>query len=137
MAGPAFLDNEERGQQVIDEASTVRAKTLPFSQLTEKTDDLEVLLSLAKEETDPSSQENAFREVNGEYENLTRELEAFELKMLLSGEFDKNNAFLTSHAGAGGTESCDWADMLLRMYHPLTKRSRFSHQIFDIQKRYE
>ena len=134
MAGPAFWDNKERAQQVIDEASTVRAKTLPFSQLAEKTDDLEVLLSLAKEETDPSSQENAFREVNGEYENLTRELEAFELKMLLSGEFDKNNAFLTIHAGAGGTESCDWADMLLRMYQRWTERSGFSNQIVDIQE---
>jgi len=134
MAGPAFWDNKERAQQVIDEASTVRAKTLPFSQLTEKADDLEVLLSLAKEETDPSGQENAFREVNGEYENLTRELEAFELKMLLSGEFDKNNAFLTIHAGAGGTESCDWADMLLRMVQRWTERSGFSNQIVDIQE---
>jgi peptide chain release factor 2 len=134
MAGPAFWDNKERAQQVIDEASTVRAKTLPFSQLTEKVDDLEVLLSLAKEETDPSGQENAFREVNGEYENLTRELEAFELKMLLSGEFDKNNAFLTIHAGAGGTESCDWADMLLRMVQRWTERSGFSNQIVDIQE---
>jgi len=134
MAGPAFWDNKERAQQVIDEASTVRAKTLPFSQLTEKADDLEVLLSLAKEETDPSGQENTFREVNGEYENLTRELEAFELKMLLSGEFDKNNAFLTIHAGAGGTESCDWADMLLRMVQRWTERSGFSNQIVDIQE---
>jgi peptide chain release factor 2 len=134
MAGTAFWDNKERAQQVIDEASTVRAKTLPFSQLTEKADDLEVLLSLAKEETDPSGQENAFREVNGEYVNLTRELEAFELKMLLSGEFDKNNAFLTIHAGAGGTESCDWADMLLRMFQRWTERSGFSNQIVDIQE---
>jgi peptide chain release factor 2 len=134
MAEPAFWDNKERAQQVIDEASTVRAKTLPFSQLTEKADDLEVLLSLAEEETDPSGQENAFREVNGEYENLTRELEAFELKMLLSGEFDKNNAFLTIHAGAGGTESCDWADMLLRMFQRWTERSGFSNQIVDIQE---
>jgi peptide chain release factor 2 len=76
----------------------------------------------------------AFREVNGEYENLSRDLEAFELKMLLSGEFDKNNAFLTIHAGAGGTESCDWADMLLRMYQRWTERSGFSNQIVDIQE---
>lgn len=134
MAGPAFWDNKERAQKVIDEASTVRAKTLPFSQLTEKADDLEVLLSLAKEETDPSSQENAFREVSGEYASLSRELEAFELKMLLSGEFDKNNAFLTIHAGAGGTESCDWADMLLRMFQRWTERNGFSNQIVDIQE---
>jgi peptide chain release factor 2 len=134
MAEPAFWDNKERAQQVIDEASSVRSKTLPFSQLTEKADDLEVLLSLAKEETDPTSQLTAFREVNGEYGALSKELEAFELKMLLSGEFDKNNAFLTIHAGAGGTESCDWADMLLRMYQRWTERSGFSNQVVDIQE---
>src|SRR5260370_39885264 len=116
MAGPAFWDNKERAQQVIDEASTVRAKTLPFSQLTEKTDDLEVLLSLAKEETDPPSQETACREVNGEYENLTRELEPVELKMLLAAEVDKNSAFLPIHAGAGGTRSLGWAHIPLRLY---------------------
>jgi peptide chain release factor 2 len=134
MAEPAFWDNKERAQQVIDEASSVRAKTLPFSQLTEKADDLEVLLSLAKEETDPTSQLTAFREVNDEYESLSKELEAFELKMLLSGEFDKNNAFLTIHAGAGGTESCDWADMLLRMFQRWTERNGFSNQVVDIQE---
>jgi peptide chain release factor 2 len=134
MAEPAFWDNKERAQQVIDEASAVRSKTLPFSQLTEKADDLEVLLSLAKEETDPTSQLTAFREVNSEYESLSKELEAFELKMMLSGEFDKNNAFLTIHAGAGGTESCDWADMLLRMFQRWTERSGFSNQVVDIQE---
>ena len=134
MTQPAFWDNKDRAQQVIDEASSVRSKTLPFSQLTEKADDLEVFLALAKEETDPGSQLAAFREVNGEYELLSTELEAFELKMLLSGEFDKNNAFLTIHAGAGGTESCDWADMLLRMYQRWTERSGFSNQIVDIQE---
>src|ERR1700751_743212 len=134
MAEPGFWDNKERAQQVIDEASSVRSKTLPFSQLTEKADDLEVLLSLAKEETDPTRQLTALREVNGEYEALSKELEAFELKMLLSGEFDKNNAFMTIHAGAGGTESCDWADMLLRMYQRWIERSDFSSQIVDIQQ---
>jgi peptide chain release factor 2 len=134
MAGPGFWDNKERAQQVIDEASSIRSKTLPFSQLSEKADDLEVLLSLAKEESDPNSQSTAFREVNGEYEALGKELEAFELKLLLSGEFDKNNAFMTIHAGAGGTESCDWADMLLRMYQRWTERSGFSNQIVDIQE---
>ena len=54
--------------------------------------------------------------------------------MLLSGEFDKNNAFLTIHAGAGGTESCDWADMLLRMYQRWIERNDFSSRIVDIQQ---
>src|ERR1700741_4943499 len=134
MAEPAFWDNKERAQQVIDEASSVRSKTLPFSQLTEKADDLEVLLSLAKEETDPTSQLTAFREVEQEYAALIKELESFELRMLLSGEFDKSDTFLTIHAGAGGTESCDWADMLLRMYQRWIEQTGFKSQIVDIQE---
>ena len=134
MAGPEFWNNKDRAQQVIDESSSIRSKVLPFSQLTEKADDLEILLSLAEEEADPTAQLVAFREVHGEYELLSKDLEAFELKMLLSGEFDKNNAFLTIHAGAGGTESCDWADMLLRMYQRWIERSGFSSQIVDVQE---
>src|SRR5258707_8724430 len=57
----------------------------------------------------------------------------FKMKMVLYGEFDKNNAFLTIHAGAGGTESCDWADMLCRMYQRWIERSGFGSQIIDIQ----
>ena len=65
---------------------------------------------------------------------MLKELESFELKMLLSGEFDKNNAFLTIHAGAGGTESCDWADMLFRMYQRWIEQNGFRSQIIDIQE---
>jgi peptide chain release factor 2 len=134
MAGAEFWNNKERAQQIIDEAGSLRSKVLPLSGLIEKTDDLEVLLTLAEEEKDPAGQLAAFQEVEKEYAGIGKELEAFELKMLLSGEFDKNNAFLTIHAGAGGTESCDWADMLLRMYQRWTERSGFSNQIVDIQE---
>ncbi|MBV8813856.1 MAG: peptide chain release factor 2 [Verrucomicrobia bacterium] len=134
MAGAEFWSNKERAQQIIDEAGSLRSKILPLSGLIEKTDDLEVLLGLAEEEKDPAGQLTAFQEVERDYAGIGKELEAFELKMLLSGEFDKNNAFLTIHAGAGGTESCDWADMLLRMYQRWTERSGFSNQIVDIQE---
>src|SRR5467141_4083710 len=134
MAATDFWNNKEQAQKVIDETSTIRAKVQPLTGLIEKTDDLEILRSLAEEETDPGTQFTAFREVQQEYESVQRELEHFELKMLLSGEFDKNNAFLTIHAGAGGTESCDWADMLLRMYQRWIERNDFSSQIVDIQQ---
>ncbi len=134
MAATDFWGNKELAQKVIDETGLIRAKVQPLAALIQKTDDLEILRSLAEEETDPETQVTAFREVQQEYESARRELEHFELKMLLSGEFDKNNAFLTIHAGAGGTESCDWADMLLRMYQRWIERNGFSSQIVDIQQ---
>jgi peptide chain release factor 2 len=134
MAAADFWKSKEQAQKVIDEAGSIRAKVQPLTALIQKTDDLEILRALAEEESDPGAQATAFHEIQQEYESVLRELERFELKMLLSGEFDKNNAFLTIHAGAGGTESCDWADMLLRMYQRWIERSGFSSQIFDIQQ---
>jgi len=134
MAAPDFWNNKERAQKTIDENTVVRAKVQPLTALIGKVDDLEVLRSLAEEEQETSAQSNAFKEVQSEYESVLTELEKFELKMLLSGEFDKNNAFLTIHAGAGGTESCDWADMLLRMYQRWIERNEFKSQIVDIQE---
>jgi peptide chain release factor 2 len=133
MTASDFWNNKERAQAIIDEATEVRSKVTPLAALIQRSDDLEVLVSLAREEKDFESQASAFREVEQEYAALLKELESFELKMLLSGEFDKNNAFLTIHAGAGGTESCDWADMLFRMYQRWIERRGFTSQIIDIQ----
>jgi peptide chain release factor 2 len=134
MAASDFWNSKEQAQKVIDETSLIRAKVQPLAELIQKTDDLEILRSLAEEESDSDTQATAFREIQQDYGAVLGELEKFELKMLLSGEFDKNNAFLTIHAGAGGTESCDWADMLLRMYQRWIERSGFSSQIVDIQQ---
>src|SRR6516162_2058212 len=134
MTAPDFWNNKERAQAIIDETTEVRSKVTPLAALIQRSDDLEVLVSLAREEKDSESQASAFREVEQEYAALLKELENFELKMLLSGEFDKNNAFLTIHAGAGGTESCDWADMLFRMYQRWIERSGFKSETVDIQQ---
>jgi peptide chain release factor 2 len=134
MAAADFWVNKDRAQSAIDEASALRAKVHPLAALMQKADDLEILRTLAEEEKDSDAQLNAFREVEKEYSAVLKELEHFELKMLLSGEFDKNNAFLTIHAGAGGTESCDWADMLFRMYQRWIERNGFKSQIIDIQE---
>ena len=134
MTAADFWNNKDRAQATIDEATALRAKVQPLSALVQKTDDLEILRSLAEEENDSEARLTAFREVAQEYYAVLKELESFELKMLLSGEFDKNNAFLTIHAGAGGTESCDWADMLFRMYQRWIEQNGFRSQIIDIQE---
>ena len=124
MAAVDFWNNKDRAQTTIDEATALRGKILPLDALVQKTDDLEILKSLAEEETDtkPVNRVSRSRKV---YSRGSKELESFELQMLLSGEFDKNNAFVTIHAGAGGTESCDWADMLFRMYQRWIERNGF------------
>ena len=132
MTAADFWNNKDRAQATIDEATALRAKVLPLSALVQKTDDLEILRSLAEEEKEADL--IALQEVAQEYYAVLRDLESFELKMLLSGEFDKNNAFLTIHAGAGGTESCDWADMLFRMYQRWIEQNGFRSQIIDIQE---
>jgi peptide chain release factor 2 len=134
MTAADFWNNKDRAQTSIDEASSLRAKVHPLEALVQRADDLEVLKGLAEEENGSDARLAAFQEVESEYSAVLKELEAFELKMLLSGEFDKNNAFLTIHAGAGGTESCDWADMLFRMYQRWIERNGFKTQIVDIQE---
>ena len=134
MAAPDFWNNKERAQATIDETTDLRSKVQPLTALIQKAEDLEVLLDLAREEQAFESQQSAFREAEQEYSTLIKELEGFELRMLLSGEFDKNNAFLIIHAGAGGTESCDWAELLFRMYQRWIERSGFRSQIIDLQE---
>jgi peptide chain release factor 2 len=134
MTAADFWTNKDRAQATIDEATALRATVQPLSALAQKADDLDILRSLAEEEDHAEARLTAFREVAQEYYAVLKELESFELKMLLSGEFDKNNAFLTIHAGAGGTESCDWADMLFRMYQRWIERNGFRSQIIDIQE---
>ena len=97
-------------------------------------EDLEVLKELALEETSPAGQESAAKEVLAEHTALLQKVEAFELQSYLSGAHDKDNCFLVIHSGAGGTESCDWADMLMRMYQRWCERNGFKTEIIDIQQ---
>ena len=97
-------------------------------------DDLETLQLLADEETDPAQQAAAYAELAAEQARAKAALEEFELQQLLSGENDKSNAFVTVHSGAGGTESCDWAEMLLRMYERWGEHHGFGKAIMDIQE---
>ena len=132
MAKPEFWNNKESAQADVEKVSELRGKIQPFLSLESRAADLDVLKELAAEETS-ENQAAAVAEVRSEYDSLLRDLEKFELQQLLSGDFDKSPAFLTIHAGAGGTESCDWADMLLRMYSRWMERNEFQSETVDIQ----
>ena len=132
MAAPDFWDNREKAQRDMALVSSLKRKILPLEALEGRAADLDVLRGLALEEL-PQNQAAAAAEVVAEFESLRADLAKFELSSLLSGEFDANPAFLTIHAGAGGTESCDWADMLLRMYQRWMERQGLTFEIADIQ----
>lgn len=133
MAAADFWSNRERAQADVEEVSRLRSLINPFRELERETDDFEILQQLTAEENDAAQRSSAEADVAAEYARLMRKLEAFELRQFLSGPNDRSNAFVTIHSGAGGTESCDWADMLLRMYNRWIERSNFKSQTIDIQ----
>src|SRR5947209_14737592 len=133
MAAPDFWNNRERAQADVDEVSRLRSLINPFHELEREIEDFDALHQLAAEEKNESHRAQAEREVLSEHDRLVHKLEEFELRQFLSGESDRSNAFITIHSGAGGTESCDWADMLLRMYQRWIERSGLKSQIVDVQ----
>src|SRR6201987_4594873 len=134
MSAPDFWNNRDRAQSDVDEVSRLRAVINPFRDLEREIEDFEALHQLAAEEKDDPHRAQAEKEVATEHDRLVHKLDEFELPQFLSGENDRANAFVTIHSGAGGTESCDWADMLLRMYQRWIERSGFKSQTVDIQQ---
>ncbi len=132
MTDPDFWNNKEAAQRDVELVSELRGKISPFLDLESRAADLEILKDLTRGEP-PENQAQAIAEVRAEYDAILRDLEKFELHQLLSGEFDQSPTFLTIHSGAGGTESCDWADMLMRMYTRWMERSDLKFETVDIQ----
>ena len=134
MSAADFWNNRERAQADVEEVSRLRSLVTPFRELEREIEDFDALQELAAEETDESARNHAGQEVAAERQRLVHKLEEFELRQFLSGENDRSNAFVTIHSGAGGTESCDWADMLLRMYQRWIEREGYKSQTVDIQQ---
>lgn len=130
MAAPDFWSDQERAQAVNREIRRLKNAVEPILVLRQKIRDFEAFLELLKDEAED---ETFVQEVQEEAQALTDSLELLELRSFLSGKHDSCNAFLSIHAGAGGTESCDWADMLLRMYLRWAERRGFTTEILDLQ----
>lgn len=128
MAEPGFWDNQESAQTVISAVSGMRAKINPMRELEKLVGDLEVLREMAQE-----GDEESILELSQTFPLVRQKLDALELQLLMSGDHDQNNCFLTINAGAGGTEACDWADMLLRMYQRWAERHEFAVEILEHQ----
>jgi len=112
MERPDFWSDNESAQKTVRRLKSLKSQRDPFVRLEHQHEELEMLLGLALEEGD----EETLAEVDAGLSALYDRLDKFRIATLLSGENDERNAFMNIHAGAGGTESCDWASMLLRMY---------------------
>ena len=128
MGEPTFWDNPDNAQKITQELNGLKSGLETYKNLLSKYDDAQILLELALEEND-TSQES---EIETEIENIKSGLESLRLEILLSEPYDANNAILTLHAGAGGTEAQDWTQMLLRMYTRWAERHGFTVETADI-----
>jgi peptide chain release factor 2 len=129
MAETAFWDDPQKAQKTIGEANAIKAKLDPLQSLDQKIADLKTLLELTVEDASDA----AVRELQAEFNAVAKELDALELRILLGGPMDRNNAIISLHSGAGGTEANDWANMLLRMYQRFAEKSKYSVEMMDIQ----
>ncbi len=132
-AQPEFWSDQNRAKEVIAQTKVLKAVLIPCETIQASLDDVTVMMELAEEESDSAQEELALDEVGTQLKEIERELAKLEMKTLLSGPLDANNAYVSIHAGAGGTESCDWADMLFRMYRRYAESHGFKFSIMDYQ----
>ncbi len=129
MGAPDFWDDADAAQALNQELADLKGGVDTYNSLVAKTDDLLTLWEMGMEEKDDAVE----ADVKAELEALQNDLRSLELELLLSGEYDANNAYLELHAGAGGTEAQDWTQMLLRMYGRWAERHGFSVETLDLQ----
>lgn len=122
-----FWDNVETSQAKMKELKSLKDDVETLAGLTRQFEDIETLMEMANEENDPSLIPEVEEELNGFIETF----ESIRMKTLLSGEYDRDNAIVSLHAGAGGTESCDWAAMLYRMFTRFAGDKGFSVEVLD------
>lgn len=127
MADPSFWDDQSAAQTVINEANALKELVGEYKELLGSQEDLEVTHELVKEEDDAE----LGAELESELKEFKDRLDQFELQLLLSDPYDKNNAILELHPGAGGTESQDWGSILLRMYTRWAEKHGFKVETLD------
>lgn len=127
MEAPDFWDDTETSQRKMKELKSYKDDVEIYRQLESGYEDIETLIEMGYEEDD----ESILPEIEEELARLKENYEELRIKTLLSGEYDKNDAILSLHAGAGGTESCDWAAMLFRMYSRWASDKGYQLEVLD------
>jgi len=121
-----FWNDKNTSEEVIKELNSLKDIVSNFDEINEKYEELELLIEFFE-----AGEEGFGEELETKYKILKKSLEEFNIKLLLDGQYDDNNAIMTIHSGAGGTEACDWAEMLYRMYTRWCNKSNYSIKILD------
>lgn len=129
MVDPSFWDDQNKAQDIINKNNALKSVVGDYHKLEQQTDDLLTTVELLQEEYD----EDMHEILEQDLKTLKSDIDQFELKLLLNGEHDENNAILELHPGAGGTESQDWGSMLLRMYQRFAEQKGFKVETLDYQ----
>jgi peptide chain release factor 2 len=132
MGDPTFWDNNDRAQKHIAKLNGLKKAVLPVVAFQKRVDDLDVMVELV-EAAAGADQELYAKELDDQVVGMMTELDQLEIASFLTGQFDRNNAIFSIQAGAGGTESNDWADMLFRMYTRWAERRGFTYELQDVQ----
>lgn len=127
MEVPGFWDDAERSTEIMKKVKTTKDQMEKVINLESQYEDIETMIEMGYEEED----ESLIPEIREMLDSFIEELESMKIATLLSGPYDKDNAVLTLHAGAGGTESCDWVSMLCRMYTRWAESKGFSVEMLD------
>ncbi len=132
MGEPTFWDNNDRAQKHIAKVNGLKRAVLPVQAFRKRVDDLDAMQELI-EAGSPDEQAEFGAELSAQAVTMLGELDDLEIGAFLTGQFDRNNAIFSIQAGAGGTESNDWADILFRMYMRWAERRGFTAELMDVQ----
>jgi peptide chain release factor 2 len=131
MSAENFWNNRDQAQKLIEEANTLRSKIEPLLKAEKELEDFRVMVELG--EAEPADrQPKVGQELEVDLARFFKELDALELKVFLSGPHDRSNCIVSINAGAGGTESCDWANMLMRMYQRWAEGRGWTVEVEDV-----
>lgn len=129
MAAPGFWEQQEdKRKKIINSLKEIKQTVVPALEMQVKLDDLETIYELAEEEKDIA----LFKDLEGDITFCKKEMKSLRLSSIFCNDDDKSNVFLTIQAGVGGTDACDWADMLMRMYLRFANNKNYSTQIVEI-----
>ncbi len=127
MEAPGFWDDPERSQEKMKLLASLKEDVSTYAKLKEQYDEIELMIDMGYEENDP----DVIPEIEEMLADFQETFENIRIKTLLSGEYDDVNAIVTLHAGAGGTEACDWASMLYRMYTRWAEKKGYTVEVLD------
>ena len=131
---PSFWEDSNKAKAAIARTNHLKNVLGPFDRMLTEAEEAGILIEMAEAETAEAQQQPLLKEAEGKMDTVEADYRRYELQSLLNERFDENNAYLNINAGAGGTESCDWAQMLFRMYTRYCEEHGFTVGILDLQK---